>query len=55
MSAIDKLLEDYALKLYKNHNTAKEREQNGLVSLENYKEILRPVAELVEYHKDSSL
>lgn len=55
MSAIDKILEDYALKLYKNHNNAKEKEQNGLVSLEDYREILRPVAELVEYHKDSSL
>ena len=33
----------------------KEKEQNGLVSLEDYRQILRPVAELVEYHKDSSL
>lgn len=52
---LNNMLEAQAEKLYINQNLAKEEEQRNIISKEAYKEILRPVTDVVGSNKDASI
>ena len=52
---LENYLEQYVDTLYQNQNIGAEKAQQGLYSKKDYYELLKPVVELVNIHKDYSL